>query len=151
MNIHFSSVVINRISKRLLPVVESLCKDKDPYVRGSMMLRVPEVLIKLKDKERLISLIRNFNTENDQYLMGAVVGGLGKACTLISPKDPQANDLYKMAIPILKKLVKTAYVEGYVNVLTEFSAQMGQMSLIFSGDQKRFQSNDSNFVWINDK
>jgi len=108
-------------------------QDIDPAVRGSMVKRIPEVISRLKNKDKAVSLLQNFSHDSDVYLMGAYVEALGKSCTLVNPKDPQALVVLNGALPIMKKLVKKAYVEGHVNILAEFSTHVGQMTAIYSG------------------
>lgn len=130
--------LLYRLSKKLFPTIEALCKDKDPKIRGTICVRLPEVIAKLKDKERVIPLLNGLLGDTDPHVMGALVGALGKAIMLINSKDPKANQFYQTALPIFKKFVKRAYVDGNTNLLVEFTSNFGPVTSILSGMQAFF-------------
>lgn len=66
--------------------------------------------------------------------MTALLGALGKAVMLMNVKDPKANEFFQTAMPIFKKVVKKAYVDGNTELLTEFTSHFGQVTAIISGN-----------------
>ncbi|XP_021947193.2 serine/threonine-protein phosphatase 4 regulatory subunit 4 [Folsomia candida] len=121
------------VAKKLFPTVEALCRDKDSVVRGTMCVRLPEVIVKLKEKDKVFPILNNLLNDMDAHVMTALLGALGKAVMLMNVKDPKANEFFQTAMPIFKKVVKKAYVDGNTELLTEFTSHFGQVTAIISG------------------
>lgn len=108
-----------------------------------MVVRLPEVITKLKDKDRVFPVLATLLNDTDPHVMAALVGALGKAVTLMNPKDPKAVDFFKTTIPVFKKFVKKAYVDRNTEVLVQFTTHVGEMSSIFSGIILYFKLSDA--------
>ena len=111
----------------------NLCEDEEGSVRGAMCAGLPEIIVKLEDQETMLLLLRNFMEDTDPIVMVALAGTLGRTVTLLDVKDSRAHEFFQTSIPIIKKLVKQAYVNGNTELLTEFTAYAGQMTSIFAG------------------
>jgi hypothetical protein len=98
-----------------------------------MVVRLPEVISKMKDKDAVLPILNGLLNDTDPKVMAALVGALGKSVTLMNPKDPNAITFFQTTIPIFKKFVKRAYMVGNTDLLAEFSSYMGPITSIMGG------------------
>lgn len=60
--------------------MEALCRDKDSVVRGTMCVRLPEVIVKLKEKDKVFPILNNLL--NDMDGAGAFTFELCSTCVI---------------------------------------------------------------------
>lgn len=116
-------------------------------MRATICAYLPEMVTKSITREGVLSLFQQFSKDSNQTVKAALISSIGRTIstgqTVLT--ESEAKMFYISMIPVIKTMVKEAYVAGHIELLDQFSKYMGSMTNKFSSE---FTNDDDYFFAI---